>query len=120
MKPSEQCKKAGLKGLAELVEISGVSEQTLINWSRSKPKLFDVVISGAAQKRTKTMMTAKLIDKDGEVLEEVNEIKNDIDLEAMEPKAIELHAAIHWYRESDGQAGYWTPSGASFDPHYYE
>lgn len=47
MTPSEQCKKAGLKSLAELCEITGVSEQTLINWHRNKPKLFAVVIAGA-------------------------------------------------------------------------
>ena len=47
MKPSEQCKEAGLKSLAELVEISGVSEQTLINWHKNKPKLFAVVVAGA-------------------------------------------------------------------------
>ena len=53
MKPSEQCKEAGLKSLAELVEISGVSEQTLINWHKNKPDLFAVVIAGAqAMKET--------------------------------------------------------------------
>ena len=47
MKPSEECKNAGLKSLAHLVEISGVSEQTLINWHRSKPIVFDLVLRGA-------------------------------------------------------------------------
>ena len=47
MTPSEQCKAAGLKSLAELVRISGVSEQTLINWSKSKSRLFSVVVAGA-------------------------------------------------------------------------
>ena len=48
MTPSEQCKQAGLKSLAEAVRISGVSEQTLINWYKNKPKLFAVVIAGCA------------------------------------------------------------------------
>lgn len=47
MTPSEKCKAAGLKSLLELVEISGVSEQTLINWHKNKPKLFAVVLAGA-------------------------------------------------------------------------
>ena len=47
MSPSEQCKAAGLKSLAQLVAITGVSEQTLINWHRNKPRLFEVVIAGA-------------------------------------------------------------------------
>jgi hypothetical protein len=47
MTPSEQCKAAGLKSLAELVKISEASEQTLINWHRYKPKLFKLVLAGA-------------------------------------------------------------------------
>ncbi len=47
MTPSQQCKAAGLKSLAELVKISEVSEQTLINWHRDKPKLFKLVLAGA-------------------------------------------------------------------------
>ena len=38
---------AGLKSLAELVEATATSEQTLINWQRNKPKLFSVVVAGA-------------------------------------------------------------------------
>ena len=47
MTPSEQCKAAGLKSLAELAKISGVSVQTLINWHRDKPALFATVVAGA-------------------------------------------------------------------------
>ena len=47
MKPSEKCKAAGLKSLAELCEKTGVSKETLINWHKNKPKLFDIVIKGA-------------------------------------------------------------------------
>ena len=45
--PSQQCKQAGLKSLVELVETTATSEQTLINWSKNKPKLFATVIAGA-------------------------------------------------------------------------
>ena len=45
--PSEQCKAAGLKSLAELAKIGGVSVQTLINWHKHKPALFAVAVAGA-------------------------------------------------------------------------
>lgn len=55
MTPSEKCKLAGLKSLAELARISTVSERTLINWHRHKPVLFAVAIAGAmAIKRGET------------------------------------------------------------------
>jgi transcriptional regulator with XRE-family HTH domain len=47
MTPSEQCKAAGLKSLADLAKISGVSVQTLINWHKDKPALFSTVLAGA-------------------------------------------------------------------------
>jgi hypothetical protein len=46
MTPSQQCKQAGLNSLAEVSSLTGVSVQTLINWHRDKPKLFEVVING--------------------------------------------------------------------------
>jgi hypothetical protein len=47
MKPHEQCKAAGLDSLAELSKITGVSVNTLINWHKNKPKLFEAVLYGA-------------------------------------------------------------------------
>ncbi len=47
MKPSEKCKAAGLTGLAELVEITGKCQRTLINWSKADPLLFEIVLRGA-------------------------------------------------------------------------
>jgi hypothetical protein len=49
MTPSQQAKQAGLKSLAELSRITGVSTQTLANWHRYKPALFAVVLRGAAR-----------------------------------------------------------------------
>lgn len=46
MKPSEICKKAGLKGLVEVVKFTGKGEQTLIRWARENPQLFDIVVEG--------------------------------------------------------------------------
>jgi hypothetical protein len=47
MSPSQQCKAAGLKSLAALIKASGESKQTLINWHKNKPVLFNLVILGA-------------------------------------------------------------------------
>lgn len=51
MKPSEKAKAAGLKSLAELAEISGESVQTLNNWHKNKPRLFELVLKGAIAER---------------------------------------------------------------------
>ena len=47
MKPSEQCKQAGLKSLREMGELSSICEQTLINWHKNKPVAFDCMLAGA-------------------------------------------------------------------------
>jgi len=47
MTPSEQCKAAGLKSLAELSRITGKTVQTLINWHREDPEFFRIVLAGA-------------------------------------------------------------------------
>lgn len=52
MTPSQQCKQAGLKSLKELILLSEVSEQTLINWHKNKPVLFELLICGALYKKT--------------------------------------------------------------------
>lgn len=46
MKPSEKVKSAGLSSLAEVSRMTGQSVQTLGNWYKDKPDLFDVVLSG--------------------------------------------------------------------------
>lgn len=56
MSPSERCDAAGLKGLAELRRITGQSDQTLINWSRNKPNLFEICVIGAAEKKRRENM----------------------------------------------------------------
>lgn len=46
MTASQQAKAAGLKNLAVVVEMTGVSYQTLTNWNKNKPELFRIVIAG--------------------------------------------------------------------------
>lgn len=46
MTASEEAKKAGLKSLAEVSRLTKVSAQTLRNWHRDKPELFNVVLLG--------------------------------------------------------------------------
>jgi hypothetical protein len=53
MTPSEQCKAAGLKSLAELSRISQTSERTLINWHKHKPESFKVMLAGAVAIKSK-------------------------------------------------------------------
>jgi len=52
MKPSETCKAAGLKSLAELSELSGESVQTLNNWYKKKPRLFEIILKGVLFEKT--------------------------------------------------------------------
>jgi phage terminase Nu1 subunit (DNA packaging protein) len=62
MTPSEQCKKAGLKSLAELAEISGESVQTLNNWHKSGNAVyrrrFELLLKGAIFERTMAALEA--------------------------------------------------------------
>ncbi len=51
MKPSEKCKVAGLKSLNELSQLSGESVQTLNNWYKNKPRVFELVLRGAAMEK---------------------------------------------------------------------
>ena len=46
--PSQQAKELGCKSLKEVSVMTGVSEQTLINWHKNKPKLFKIVLIGCA------------------------------------------------------------------------
>lgn len=47
MRPSEICKSAGFK-LVDLSKATGVSTQTLTNWSKDKPDLFRIIVAGVA------------------------------------------------------------------------
>jgi hypothetical protein len=51
MTPAKQAKAAGLNSLAEVASITRQSVQTLSNWSKYKPELFAVVISGCVMSK---------------------------------------------------------------------
>lgn len=53
MKPSQKCKAAGLTGLAELVEITGMKYRTLLYWAKNAPEKFDVLLAGAVSSKPK-------------------------------------------------------------------
>lgn len=53
MKPSQKCKAAGLTGLAELVEISGMKYRTLLYWAKNAPDKFDFVVRAAGAEKAK-------------------------------------------------------------------
>lgn len=46
MTPSKKAKSLGLKSIKQVSEITGVSVQTLYNWSKQKPRLFYAVLVG--------------------------------------------------------------------------
>jgi hypothetical protein len=46
MTASQQAKSTGLKNLLQVTELTGVRAQTLINWHKNKPKLFNIVLLG--------------------------------------------------------------------------
>ena len=48
--PSQQAKELGCKSLKEVSDMTGVSVQTLINWHKSKPILFEVLVIGCHAK----------------------------------------------------------------------
>jgi len=45
MTPSKTVKTAGLKSLAEMVELTGVPRRTLEDWHRSKRQQFDRILA---------------------------------------------------------------------------
>lgn len=44
--PSQKAKAVGLQSLTQVSEITGMGRNTLTNWSRDKPDLFQVVLYG--------------------------------------------------------------------------
>ena len=46
MTASKQAKELGLKPLTKVSELTGQSLQTLINWHKDKPELFNIVLLG--------------------------------------------------------------------------
>jgi hypothetical protein len=52
MTPSQQAKSAGLNSLADVSKKTGVSNQTLHNWAKYKPQLFNIVLKGCANENT--------------------------------------------------------------------
>ena len=52
MTASQQAKASGLKSLAQVSEITGISFQTLNNWHKNRPDLYEVIILGCKQKAT--------------------------------------------------------------------
>ena len=46
MSASVAAKKAGLKSLSQVIELSGVPRSTLIDWHRDRPRLFKIVLFG--------------------------------------------------------------------------
>lgn len=43
----------------------------------------------------------------------------DIEAQAAQLAASGTKCAIHWYRNTDGQSGYWGPKGVSMQPQWF-
>jgi len=43
----------------------------------------------------------------------------DIEAQAAQLAASGTKCAIHWYRNTDGQSGYWGPNGVSMQPQWF-
>lgn len=50
MTASKKAKELGLKSLAQITGLTGVSTQTLDNWFKNKPRLFEIVCLGVKAK----------------------------------------------------------------------
>lgn len=46
MTPSQQARSIGLKSLAQVTRATDTSKQTLQNWHKYKPRLFNIVLIG--------------------------------------------------------------------------
>jgi len=46
--PANEVKYSGLSSLKEVADACNVSVQTLSNWHKSRPELFDVIVIGVA------------------------------------------------------------------------
>jgi len=67
-------------------------------------------------------MSAVLINTDNQIISDDDIfINSDKDFDAIEQMAKEscVVCAIRWSRSTDGQIAYWTPAGASLQPHWY-
>jgi len=53
---SKAAKEAGLKNLSQVSEMTGQSLQTLTNWFKNKPELFEVVLIGCKSKNSQYML----------------------------------------------------------------
>jgi len=51
MKTSEKAKAVGLKSLNEMAELEGQTAQTLSNWDKNKPELFQAALDRAVKKK---------------------------------------------------------------------
>lgn len=67
------------------------------------------------------MIYAHLIDKNQNPITEDYPIHDADQFEQMIDiaRAQDVTCAIKWQRSKDGQVAYWSPNGASFEPHWY-
>jgi len=72
MRPTEQLKAAGLSGMNELEEISGIHKQFLYDWLRIKKWLFDACVEKAAREKSNNCFASTELLKS--YLDKINEL----------------------------------------------
>lgn len=67
------------------------------------------------------MLTANLVTKENDYLTEDLIIKSDAEFSNVEALALKQShpVCIEWRRSNDGQVAYWSPSGATLEPYFY-
>lgn len=73
MSPSRKVKAAGFRSLKEVAEAVGRPVQTLINWHRGNPKLFNAVLDGLVSQR-KPKNFAEALDRAKQAVADLEEL----------------------------------------------
>lgn len=60
--PNAMCREYGIKDLNELAELAEANVRTLYNWAKNKPKLFELVIIGAAEDKRQNCRDSEAVN----------------------------------------------------------
>ena len=83
---------AGFKSLRDLAKISGVSIQTLNNWHKDKPQVFETVLIGCQHQ----MSPAVFLETYG------GELVHDLDASSKDTDIFDLYEDYRFFVEEDG------------------
>ena len=96
MTASQKAKSMGLKSLTEVSEHTRTSLQTLINWHKNKPELFNVVLIGCRN----ISLNQYLRNKDANQQSEIGVHSTDLNAQDTNAKYIPVNKA-DFYRKGE-------------------